>query len=489
MRAVVFVVVAAALVAAGCAQPERTSKPVAEAEVDAAGHILADVVARHIGTPVVLDHDDHDLRQHTAAYNLEQVAWTHADVQLGQHGFANFVLRDAGPRTYAYIAVDGDAQGGFDILDITDPAHIALVGAYRTSGSGFQEVRVTPDGQHAVLNVQEVPSASSAGAGLGACSVCIQVVSLADPAHPALESVLPVETLGTHNMDIVAYDSGPAPGLYLFYVGQPATADNLPVGNRLGVARFVETPAGMTLVNVGTFAHPALVDSGRSFPHDILVQQHPDGRRIAYVSHWDGGAVTFDATNPLAVTPLGINTEEAPSHALAIHWLTQEPRPRSANNPAAGRTIVWSAPEIQALPDGTGVIRAYDASDPANLRQLGTWQLPGNLSIEGRFLLSPHTVAPDMDTGLVAVAHYHAGVWVLDGTDPAHPYALGFAFPHGNATDPYRGPIWWKKPNFDPDGFAPNVFQVRWHNGLLWVSERGTGLYAYRYTGPVPGPL
>lgn len=470
-----------------------------EAEVDSAGHIRHDVVARHIGTPVAIDHDDRDLSLHTSAHNLEQVAWSSIGVTLGENGFANFVLRDDGASTFAYIAIDGDAQGGFNILDITDPHSIRLVGQYRTAGSGFQEVRVTPDGLHAVLNVQKLPSPTSVvgqQSPLDGCSVCIHVVSLADPGNPRLESVLPVETLGTHNMDIVDYGTpgaaDPAGGLYLFFVGQPATADNLPVGNRLGIARFVDTPAGMTLVPVGTFAHPAVLDSGRSFPHDILVQMHPDGRRIAYVSHWDGGAVTFDVTNPLAPIPLGVNTEQAPSSALAIHWLTQEPRSRLATNPpnpAAGKVIAWSAPEIGELSDGTGAIRAYDATDPANLRQLGTWSLPGNLTIPGQFLLSPHTVAPDMDTGLVAVSHYHAGVWVLDGTDPTHPQALAYAQPHGNSTRPYEGKIWWKKPNFDPEGFAPNVFQVRWHGGLLWVSERGTGLYAYRYTGPVPGPM
>ncbi|MCA1811163.1 MAG: hypothetical protein LC623_04020 [Halobacteriales archaeon] len=465
------------LVLAGCTADTGTSGTGApRAEVDGAGRIDRAAVAANLGTPIVMDHDHNDAALHTGAHNLELVAWSSLGVTLGDNGFANFVLhRTPANRTLAFVAVDGDAQGGFTIADVTDPAHIQVLGDYRTSGSGFQEVRVTPDGRHALLNVQRLPSA-----GAPSCSVCIQVVSVADPAHPALESVLPIEVQGTHNLDVAQYPDG----LYVFYVGQPADANNSPVGNRLGVAKLVDSPAGAVLLPVGTFAHPALLDDGRSFPHDVLVQAHPDGRRIAYVSHWDGGVATFDASNPSAVTPLGVNTETAPSDALAIHWTTQEPAARRD-----GRTIVWSAPEIGNLAKGTGAIRAYDGSDPANLRQVGAWSLPGDLSIEGRFLLSPHTIAPDMATGLAAVAHYHAGVWVLDISDPAHPAALGYYLPHGNGTHPYEGKTWWKKPNFNPDGFLPNAYQVRWDHGLLWVTERGTGLYALRYTGPVPGPV
>lgn len=474
-------------VLAGCTAPvgkdvaPEASGPLPETGPDGAIDHVA--VAFNIGTPVAMEHDHTDASLHRGAHNLEQVAWSPLGVELGGHGFANFVLLERDGRTLAFVAVDGDADGGFAVADVTDPAHIQVLGQYRAPGSGFQEVRVTPDGRWAFQNVQEIPGAPSGmGGPLSACSACIHVVDLADLAAPRLSSVFPVELLGTHNMDVVEADGA----TYLFYVGQPLDSDNTPAGNKVGVARLVVAPTGTdaALVPAGEFRHPAILDDGRSFPHDVLVQRHPDGRLVGYVSHWDGGLVTFDATNPVAPVPLGVNREQEPSGALAIHWTVQEPRAR-----ADGRTIVWSAPEIGSLATDTGVVRAYDGSDPAALRQLGTWALPGNLSIEGQFLLSPHTVAPDMDTGLVAVAHYHAGVWVLDGTDPASPRSLGYAFPVGAAAEPYAGPIWWKKPNFDPDGFLPNVFQVRWHAGLLWVTERGTGLYAYRYTGPVPGSL
>jgi hypothetical protein len=472
------------LLSAGCfGLGERDAGPIDHAAVAAA-----------IGEPIVMDHDHTDASLHTGSHNMEFVSWSSLGVPLGRNGFANFVLWDEPParpgedgRTLAFVAVDGDARGGFVVADVTDPRDVTVVGSAFIDGNNVQEVRVTPDGRFAVLNVQAIPEPGffTTPDGPADCGACILVWNVEDKAHPRLVSALPVELLGTHNMEFHEFPDG----LYLFYVGQPLAGTNPdPAGNRVGIARFEELPGGnAALVNVGSLVHDTTNDDGRSFPHDVSVSEHPlTGQAIAYVSWWQGGAVTFDVTAPgaRAMPEIGRSADPAPSSTLAIHWLAQEPKARRD-----GRVIAWSAPEIQSLGDGTGVIRAYDASDPRELRQIGTWQLPGNLTIEGQFLLSPHVAVPDQDTGLLAVAHYHAGVWVLDMSDPANPRALGYYLPHGPDAAPYTGPIWWKKPNFDPDGFLPNVFMARWHGGLLWVTERGTGLYALRYTGPVPGPV
>ncbi|HET6398826.1 MAG TPA: hypothetical protein VFH47_04665 [Candidatus Thermoplasmatota archaeon] len=468
------------LALSGCADPPTPSR---EARLD------HEAIADAIGAPIEMHHDHTDHRLHTGSYAMEQVAWSTLDVALGENGFANLVLwDDPAGGTLAFVAIDGDRRGGFTIADVTDPRNVRVLGSYRADGSGFQEVRVTPDGRFAVLNVQRIPDAPQlASPDLAAdCSACLHVVNVEDRGRPRLVSVLPVELLGSHNMEFHAHDDG----LHLYYVGQPLLGTNPdPAGNRVGVARLVEDGrGGAHLVPVGTFAHDTTGDAGRSFPHDVTVALHPlTGQRVAYVSHWEGGLVTFDVSQAgrLPVLPeLGRHAEAAPSDVLALHWAVQEEAVR-----ADGRVIAWSAPEIASLATGTGVIRSYDVSDPARPVQLGTWQLPGTLAIEGRFLLSPHVAVPDQQTGLLAVAHYHAGVWILDVSDPAQPRHLAYHLPHGDPASPYDGPVWWKKPNFSPDGFGPNVYMARWHDGLLWVTDRGTGLYALRYTGPVPGPV
>lgn len=458
------------------------------------GAILHDNVGRNIGAPIEMEHDHNDALLHTGSHNVELVGYSALGVTLGENGFANFVLHEEDDGTLlAFMASDGDDRAGMVIADVTDPTAMAPLGSVWIDGNNLQEVRVTPDGRFAVINVQVIPDGNTPSYfaspdGIADCGVCILVLDVQDRANPGIVSALPVELVGTHNMEFHTIGGQ----LYLFYVGQPLSVANPDVpGNRIGVARFVEPPVGPPLlVNVGTFTHPTTNDDGRSFPHDVTVAEHPlTGQTLAYVSQWDGGALTFDVSTPEgAPMEIGRNAEPAPSSALAIHWVFQEPAPR-----ADGRVIAWSAPEIGSLDDGTGVIRAYDVSDPTDLVQLGTWELPGdNLSISGAggaYILSPHVAMPDQATGLLAVAHYHAGVWVLDISDPAQPRALGYYLPHGNETEPYTGEIWWKKPNFNPTGYLPNAYMVRWHDGLLWASERGTGLYALRYTGPVPGPV
>ena len=299
--------------------------------------------------------------------------------------------------------------------------------------------------------------------------------------------VTPVELLGTHNLHVEDHDGT----LYVHYVSQPlAAVGPLDPGNHVWVGRFVELPGGIAqVVPVSQYEHDRSNDVGRTFPHDVMVQDHPlTGQKISYVSHWNGGHVAFDVTDPLLPVELDSLAEAAPSDALAVHWIWQEEWVRDD-----GRVIAWSAPEIGSLESGTGVIRALDVSDPSDMAQVGTWQLPGDLSILGRYILSPHTIFVDQETGLAAVSHYHAGVWILDVSDPGQPRHLGYYQPHGDPADPYDGPLWWKKPNFSPDGYGPNVYQVRWDDRgdqtILWVSDRGTGLYALEYTGPVPGPL
>lgn len=474
---------------AGCLADDAPESSGLAAEV-VAGDIDHAAVARNIGTPIVMEHDHNDPLLHTASHNLEFVGWSSLGVALGENGFANFQLvEEPDGRLLAFVASDGDDRAGLIIADVSDPAAMVPLGSYWLDGNNVQEVRVTPDGRYVALNVQAIPDPAYYTDLEAApdCGVCIYLLDAQDRTAPELVSVLPVEVLGTHNLEFHTI----AGQLYLFYVGQPLLGTNPdPVGNRVGVARLVELPGGgARLVPVGTFFHDTAQDDGRSFPHDVTLATHPlTGQSLAYVSHWDGGALIFDVSLPEAAgLEIARNADAAPSSTLAIHWLVQEAAARRD-----GRVIAWSAPEIGSLEDGTGVVRAYDVSDPTRLLQLGTWELPGELSISGAggaYILSPHIVQVDMATGLVAVAHYHAGVWVLDGSDPSNPRALAFYQPHGDPADPYAGPLWWKKPNFNPEGYRPNVYMARWHDGLLWVSERGTGLYALRYTGPEPGPL
>src|SRR5688572_27416101 len=70
-------------------------------QVFANGTIDHATVAALIGEPIAMDHDHTDATQHVGSHNVEFVSWSSLGVELGQNGFANFVLREEGDRTLA----------------------------------------------------------------------------------------------------------------------------------------------------------------------------------------------------------------------------------------------------------------------------------------------------------------------------------------------------------------------------------------------------
>lgn len=469
------------VVLAGCLSgPAPPSGPAPSLDIDA--------VERLIGTPIEVDHDHRDPNHadHSGGVNLELVSWNTLGVTLGENGFANFVFYEDDDEDLVFIAVDGDSRAGFVIADASNATEVRPLGSWFLDGNSVQEVRVTPDGEWAVLNVQAQPDPQDLQDADGGpdCTVCLHLLDVSDRSAPEWVDALPVDNIGTHNMDIYVQDGR----TLVYYVGQPASYNfptNLP-GNYVGIAEITPTAGSAKLVPIGQWRDADLPQSdGRSFPHDVDVERHPlTGDDIAYVSYWDAGAVTVDVSDPTQPVTLDVDTTQDGSGALSIHWFSPEPAAR-----ADGRLIAWSAPEIGELSTDAGKIRSYDVSAPDDIQHLGFWGVPGNVTIPGAYVFSGHTVNVDPERGLVAVAHYHAGVWILDGTDPANPRHLAYYMPNGDGTSPYAGEIWWKKPNFNPEGFLPNAYQARWKDGLLWVSERGTGLYVLEYMGPVPGPL
>lgn len=484
-------------VLAGCISAPDNGLDEAPSFLNEDGSIDHAGIAALIGAPIEVEHDHRDPSHpdHNGGVNLELVSWDTLGIELGEQGFANFVFYVDDDEELAFVAIDGDTVAGFVIADISDPTNITVLGKHMMKGNSVQEVRVTADGKYALMNVQDIPASVNTGTPPSAsadppqegadCTVCLHLFDVSDRTDPVWLDALPVNNLGTHNMHVHTIDGTE----YVFYVGQPLSYNhptNVP-GNYIGVAEIVETPAATKLAKVGEWRDPAVsnIDEGRSFPHDVMVYEHPvTGQHVGYLSYWDGGAVTVDFSDPTNPQTLDVDRTMEGSGALAIHWFMPEPEVRDD-----GRLIAWSAPEIGQLDSDSGAIRAYDVTDPADIRHLGHWNVPGEMSIPGKYVFSGHTTIPDMSRGLLAVSHYHAGVWILDATDPAEPKHLAYYMTNGNATDAYDGPIWWKKPNFSPDGFGPNVYQARWHEDLLFVTDRGTGLYVLDYTGPVPGSL
>lgn len=455
---------------AGCLAPT--------ADVDPAALGVEDLAAL-IGEPIEQLHDHTDPSLHTGSQGLRFVAWDSLiPDEIGEEGFAGLRIVDH----YAYLATDG-AHAGFLIVDISDPTQPRLVSQYTTPGGASQEAVPSADGNWVFLNLQRVPAAADIAAdptrGTGAG---IQIIDVRDKENPRFESFVPVEILGSHVMFYTEIGGKP----YVIYNGQPLrqglpTGDvyTPPPGNVVKIAEFREVAGVHTLVTVSEFlledSLTAMVQQG-CFPHDQWAEEHPlTGQHLLYVAYWDCGAVTIDISDPTMPVLLDVEKEMAPSTRNRVHFYRPDPTLRD------GKVVAYSGPEIDLSPGEPGYVRAYDVTDPTDVSQIGWWRLPGEVENDKPFLFTPHNF--DYRGDLMALAHYHAGLWVLNISDPTAPHAIAYYLPHGDHDHPYDGPeVWRKTPNF-PEPYFPNVYEAKFYTSptdgqeYILVSERGSGLY------------
>lgn len=460
------------LAASGCVDTE-TREPAPKAPAD---------VELSLGAPVEQLHDHTDAALHTGRAGLRLVNWSALiPEELGSEGFAALRIVD----NWAFIGTDG-AHAGFLIVDVSDPRSPVLVSQYSTPGGASQEAVPTSDGNFVFMNLQRQPAPADilanplAGDGWG-----IQIVDVRDKANPKLDSFVPVEVQGTHVMFYAEH----AGKKYVIYNGQPVRqliptgeAYTLPPGNSVKITEFVELPTGgHTLRPVSEFRLPDGISARTQqgcFPHDQWAEEHPITKQwLLYVAHWDCGAVIVDISDPAMPALLHVDNQIEPSTRLRVHYFRPDPSLRD------GRVIAWSGPEIDISPGEPGYLRSYDATDPTKFSQIGAWRLPGEVENDKPFIFSPHNF--DFRGDLLALAHYHAGVWVLNVSDPKSPHAVAYYFPHGDESQPFQGTVWRKTPNF-PEAYFPNVYEAKWFTSptdgesYLLVTERGSGLYVLK---------
>ncbi|MFO1533943.1 MAG: LVIVD repeat-containing protein, partial [Thermoplasmatota archaeon] len=182
----------------------------------------------------------------------------------------------------------------------------------------------------------------------------------------------------------------------------------------------------------------------------------------------DQGMVSLDVTDPAHPKELSKFTDFGPAKYRAIHMC------RAFPELTAGKQISVCEPEIGGAQD-TGYMTFLDTTDPAHPAKISWWTLPAQDPPLGvRDLdFSPHNF--DVWDGKLVLAHYHAGVWVIDVHDQENlkaPKTVGFYMP--------------AKPRADlPDQvLQPDVWGVQQKDGYLYASDMATGLYILKYTGP-----
>ena len=456
-----LLVIALLSLAAGCVSPgadvDALNAP--RTAIDALPHLeLSDA------------HDHKDRASHAIAWNVELVGHDPIAPSLAELGRYNQVVV-VGQTAYVstYHLANGSAPG-LAVLDLSggDPV---LVGTLETPDMTPIDVFPSPDGKHVFLaghadNRLPLPNACT---GLPQANVCVpfvpagvHMVNVEDPAAPRLVATYASFPSGAHT--VKAHEIG---GEVFVFIASYGFSTAGRVASSVEIARV----DGDRIVPVSHFLAKRMSGTdgaARTFVHDMWVEAHPDGRTLLYVAYWDGGVVLADVGDPANPKEVADWRDFDAATFGNVHFV----RPVGV---IGERHVTLATPEYNQA-EHAGEAYVLDTTDPAAPMLLAKWTLPGNPVNDGGYRFSPHNFDPR--GSMVAYAHYHGGVWVLDLADPEEPVVKAYVFP----TVPEDAGV----PNTAED--APNVWNVVWtEDGSLVASDIGTGLYRYRMVDDAPG--
>jgi hypothetical protein len=480
----IAVAAAFALVAAGCLQAPADWEAV-EAEVHRAA---APFLVQDHG----VERGHHQAALHNGSHNLELVGYHNGADDSGDASrippttwFTEIAVQGG----YAYlnrVSRDG-ATGGFVIVDVNDPRRPRLVGTYE--GQSGVDIEVDPEGQYAYIATQRNAPQEVAGALVAhqdphaAEARGIVVVDISNKRLPAAAHYMPLPYNGPHTVTYVRHADGHDYLVVCTYdlagstvPGQPGT---VAVTQRVLVYEVLRErgAAGstVTLAPVGTYQLPRAAPPPHAFmPHDTRVQRHPvTGETLLYVAYWDQGVRILDFDDPRQMREVAWWTDFGPSRLNSIHLV------QPFHDLVDGLHVTVAEPEIVDADGETGQLTFLDTTDPSRIRKLGHWTLPegrlGQLGVQG-LDFSPHNF--DAFGGKLALAHNHAGVWVLDASTEEHlqdPKSVAFYLPHKERKD---------SPVMQPRTWGVLAREDPREGWLLYVSDEATGLHILRYTGP-----
>ncbi len=416
---------------------------------------------------------DGSLRLHT--WNIELVGYNGEVARVGE-GITELQVRGS----YAYL---GSLGGVFMIVDVSDPTKPRLVGKLAFEEGDIRDVKLHPTRQLAVITLKvgkppdrgfrlripgvldvrlggetpEEPDADPEAEGEAEFFRGIVVVDVSDPQNPR-------ELVRLPNVD----DRG-----------EPYEVHNLYVHG--DYAYLVGTGRGLVVVSLKDPENPkevAVFRGSAPYYHDVVVRDLPNGRTIAYLSGVFTGLHLVDVTVPEAPVELGVWRELGWLQAFT-HYA--EPTP-------SGRITVVGPEHGSGYP---GRLYLVDTQAPNRPRIVSTWSLPGREWQDGgspllRFQYQWTLHNFDVREDRVYLAHYGAGVWVIDISDPQNPKAIAsfgpesFRSPRTSAALPELG---------GAEGFpVPRVWAVKEQDGLLYVSDISSGLYVLRVTEGIESP-
>ncbi|MGQ0536077.1 MAG: LVIVD repeat-containing protein [Methanobacteriota archaeon] len=449
MRALPLVAI---LALAGCLAPGSDPPPIAAPFVD----------------PIVERHDHLDPAEHNLSWNMELLHWDPLAPQGAVSGAHAVDLRGE----HLFVALQ-DEPLGFAILSLADPARPSLVSTFddeRATG-GDRNIAVSEDGDWVFLanegTVVAVPGVTGVSDPERAG---IRIVDVSDKAAPRFVNFVPVGVGGVHTIyskDIggATYVFGLSNGVNIYrLVDDPVAEKTLQL-----VAKYVTaTPNQLARLPDPTPQENVVYARRVVGAHDMTVVEDEElGRVLMYVAYSYDGFKIVDITDPADPQELASWVPDGPGapyyvHSAEVTWID-------------GRRIVVVGSEVFenrnfAVPSPIWVL---DASDVAAPREVGEWHNPGEHG-SASILHSAHFYR--IEDAKVYMAHYHAGVWVIDIADPAAPRHVGYYLPHND--NGYR-PEANCCNGLDHAGI-PDTFDIEVRDGIAYAADLHSGLYALR---------
>ncbi|MHB8585299.1 MAG: LVIVD repeat-containing protein [Thermoplasmatota archaeon] len=362
----------------------------------------------------------------------------------------------------------------FVLEDVTNASHPVKVGEFYSQGMPTYDADITPDGLYVVLafdglvrtpvasplgvpaaplpdgaNTSAVPSLHFVSAcgehqtialpDAVAASQGVVLVSVADPTHPTFVDWSPTPGFNLHSVSTARVDNVD------WVAGSVLTGTQ--AGSYFTFYQIQDTPAGTKLVPEGIYESPPVTqgEGGSVFVPitnghtDVSFQKDPtSGKLLGYVADWEGGVIVIDLSSPGVARAIG---SWAPHHATPIDPADDGPCYPGAVHEVLAAPTLWNGKHYifagQECPGKTstsapgGSVFVLDATDPTNLKLVGSWHLPEDTGVwTVEYQASPHYLA--LVNRTLFVSDYHAGLWAVDVSNDsllASPPSIGVYLP------------------------------------------------------------
>lgn len=370
-------------------------------------------------TPAVPEHDfsdaievahPHDVRElHTDHYGLELVGHDSLMDGLDPYVYSGgFIEVDVKGELAAVASLTG--MRAFTLVDISDLGDPQVLSHFY-SGNDNWDVRISDDARYVFVGCQGdgLYTYSPAGectdyAGIptvppGDEDQGIITVDIQDPENP--EAVCWTPSASNHNMFTATLD------------------DNTTVVVNDATQIFVLQEDGC-------------LDEVAALPgsHDSHIAKHPStGEWLLYTGAERMSVYNID--DPADPVPLG--ELETAGHEGATGWHEQSPAEVMYGDI---HVTMGGGERFSGEP---GVVSVINTTDPHSPEVMGTWRLPVQAPMEEEslwgqqsYIFSEHNIWLNQ-WGQACIAHYHAGVWVIDISTPERmrdPVTLGYYQPH-----------------------------------------------------------